>query len=215
MSRRAARDAAAPTTWLIRTVAGLGLLGLAAAGCGIPTDHSPRLLDRRELPAALTGATTTTGLDGSGRLMPLQLYLVRTTPDSQVLQPVAAKVPEKATIVSQAEAVLVALIAEQPSTTKATANLTNALPSNLRILHTSLDGNVLDLNISHLDLSVVSLQQKLAFAQMVFTVTELNGIAAVKFSIVGQAAQVPLDSGISPAGAAIVRADYRQLIAGH
>ncbi len=196
---------------VVATSVVLAVVGLVVVACGIPTDHSPRLLDRHDMPAALSAGTTTTQLHGSGGFQSLKIYLVRTTPTRTVLQPVTVEVAEKSTIVSQAEAVLAVLIADQPSSRPATASLTNAIPSNLRILDASLDGNVLELDLSHLDSTVVSLQQKLAFAEIVFTLTELNGIDAVKFSIVGQPAQVPLDSGTSPAGAAIDAGSYPQL----
>jgi hypothetical protein len=179
----------------------LVVAGLVAAGCGIPTDHSPRLLDRRDMPAALSAGTTTTLVHPTGGFQSTRIFLVHSTPTRTVLQPVTVQVAEKATIAAQAEAALQVLIADQPASRAATANLTNVIPSNTRILGASLDGDVLDLDLSHFDTQIVSTQQKLVFV-------------AVKFSLAGQAAQVQLDSGTSTAGAAIRREDYRQLYTG-
>jgi spore germination protein GerM len=193
----------------------LGVAGVTAVSCGIPTDHSPRLLDRRDMPAALSRGTTTTQVHTTGGSLATKIYLVRNTAGRSVLQPVTVEVSEKTTIVSQAEAALEALIADQPASRPATASLTNVIPSTLHILGASLDGDVLELDLSHFDTSIVGGQQKLAFAEMVFTLTELNGIDAVKFSLAGQPAQAPVDSGASTAGAAIRRRDYRQLYPSH
>jgi spore germination protein GerM len=212
---RSAHATASRTTRRIWALVAVTVAGWATVSCGIPTDHSPRLLDRHDMPAALSVGTTTTQVHGTGAFQSLKIFLVRSTTNRTILQPVTVEVAEKTTIVSQAEAVLDALIADHPSSRPATASLTNAIPSNLRVLDASLDGNVLDLDISHLDSSIVSLQQKVAFAQIVYTLTELNGIDAVKFSIVDQPAQVPIDSGTSPAGAAITRGNFRQLYPDH
>jgi Sporulation and spore germination len=211
---RAARAVGGGRRRPVVVVAALALAGLGTVSCGIPTDHSPRLLDRRDMPGALTGATTTTLIHPGGSVA-LKIYLVHNTASRTVLQPVSVEVAEKSTIVSQAEAALQALIAAQPATRPATATLTNVIPSATRILHASLDGDVLDLDLSRFDLQIVATQQKLAFAEMVFTLTELNGIDAVKFSLAGQPAQAPVDSGASTAGAAIRRRDYRQLYPSH
>ena len=102
------------------------------------------------------------------------------------------------------------LIAEQPAASGATKNLTNTIPSSVRILGLKLDGDVLDLDVSNLD-NVESTQQRLAFAQMVYTATDLPGIDAVRFSISGRSAQVPLDNATSKLDQAIDRGDYAQL----
>jgi len=193
---------------------GLALVVLLTA-CGIPVDHSPRVLDPKGMPSALVDGTPTTQLHESGQLAEVRIFLVGSAGSAQVMRSVKVSVPEGASIVSQATAVLQALIAYLPSSSKASAGLTNAVPSNLHILGANLDGNVLELDLSHIDSSVGSTLQRLAFAQMVFTATDLNGIDFVRFRLAGQPAQVQIDSGSSKAGAAISRADYRQLASNH
>jgi spore germination protein GerM len=193
-------------------VGALGVaIALAVAACGIPVDHSPRVLDRKDLPGALLAGTSTTLTKGSGSMVALPIYLVRNVGSTQVMRSRKIAVPAETTIVAQAEALLRALIAFQPSSSKATAGLTNDIPSNLRILDASLDGNVLELGLSQIDSSVQSTLLRLAFAQMVFTATDLIGIDRVRFSVAGQPAQVLLDSGTSEPGAAIGRGNYHQL----
>ena len=60
-------------------------------------------------------------------------------------------------------------------------------------------------------------QQRLAFAQIVFTATGLAGIESVRFSINGRAVQVPLDNSSNPgqpassnAGQSVSRDSYQK-----
>ena len=197
------------------SVLALAVAVVVVAGCGIPVDHSPRVLARKDMPGALVdGAPTTTAPPTNGEMVALPIYLVRNAGSRPSLRSVRVAVPVRGSIVSQAEAALEALIAFQPSSTKVAAGLANEIPPNLRIHDASLDGNVLELDLSQIDSSVQSTLLRLAFAQMVFTATGLNGITHVRFSVGGQPAQVLLDSGTSTAGAAIGRGDYHQLASG-
>jgi spore germination protein GerM len=197
------------------SVAASGLaLALLVVACGIPVDNSPRVLARKDLPGALVDGTPTTITSNSGAMVELPIYLIRNVGPAQGTQVMTSRrvpVPVANSLVSQAEAVLRTLIAFQPSSYKATAGLNNDIPSNLRILSASLDGNILELDLSQIDSSVQSTLLRLAFAQMVFTATDLIGIDRVRFSIAGQPTQVLLDSGTSKAGEAIGRGDYHQL----
>ena len=68
--------------------------------------------------------------------------------------------------------------------------------------------------MSNLD-NVESTQQRLAFAQMVFTATDLPGIDAVRFSISGRRPRCRWTTATSKLGQAIDRGDYGQLEASH
>ena len=194
-------------------LAGLGaalavaLAGAAVSSCGVPTDHSPRAIARGDLPAVLAGTSTT--LNAGPETVRLHIYLVRNAGSNATMKGVWVTVRNESSTTSQATAVLQRLIADAPPSSGPTAGLTNAIPPTLKILDADLHGNVLDLDLS--PLSVENAQQRLAFAEMVYTATDLTGIDAVRFSVSGQAAQVPLDTSISGAGAAITRASYRQL----
>ncbi len=187
-----------------------GALALLAVACGIPTDHSPRPIAQGALPAALAPQTTTTQEGPAPGADAVRLYLVRNVDSTPRLVGVVVGIRHTTDPTNQVREVMTMLIAEQPSSTGSTRNLTNTIPSAVKILGLKLDGDVLDLDVSNLD-NVESTQQRLAFAQMVFTATDLLGVDAVRFSISGRQAQVPLDTATSKLGQAIDRADYAQL----
>jgi hypothetical protein len=191
----------------------VAVCGIVVVACGIPVDSSPRTLSRGALPKALTGSTTSEA-PGTGTVVAEEIFLVRTNGNAQVLTPVPLDgIPLKSSNIAQARDLLTRLIGQQPAPSSVSADLTNAIPTTVRVLGARLDDDVLELDVSNLD-TVESTQQRLAFAEMVFTATGVIGIDAVRFSIDGLPAQVPIDNSTSTAGAAITRADYRQLTSG-
>ncbi len=194
---------------LAAVAAGLALVA-AAGSCGIPTDHSPRPIAQGALPAALAPQTTTTLPGLAAGTDAVRIFLVRNEDSSPRLARVTIAIPDARDLATRARELMTQLVAEQPSASGATTNLTNTIPSSVRILGLKLDGDVLDLDVSNLD-NVESTQQRLAFAQMVYTATDLAGIDAVRFAINGRPAQVPLDQATSELDQAINRSDYAQL----
>ncbi len=89
--------------------------------------------------------------------------------------------------------------------------MTNAIPPTSQVLNASLDGGVLDLDLSDLG-AVEGSGQRLAAAQIVYTATALPGIAGVRFSIDGEPASVPLDDHASDVNQVITREDYPSLL---
>jgi len=185
-------------------------LALAAAACGIPTDKSPRPIVQGALPNALAPQTTTSLAGARAGSDVVRIFLVRNDGATPKLAAVSVVIADTTTLSQRARMVMTELVSDQPAPSGATQNLTNTIPSAVRILDLKLDGDVLDLDMSHLD-NVESTQQRLAFAQMVYTATDLPGIDAVRFSINGRAAQVPLDNATSKLGQAIDPGDYAQL----
>ncbi len=146
----------------------------------------------------------------------VQAFLVKSNGDNEVLVPVEVAEPQDATKADEARNLIQRLIALQPEQSKATADLQNAIPSSVRVLHSRLAGTVLDLDVSNLS-NVVLTQQRRAFAQIVFTATGLAGIESVRFSINGRAVQVPLDNSSNPgqpassnAGQSVSRDSYQK-----
>jgi spore germination protein GerM len=198
-----------PTT----TAAVVLALALVGAACGIPTDHTARPIDQEALPAALAPQTTTSLALAAGT-EPVRIFLVRNDGSTAALAAVTMGIPDPKTPSDRISAVMKLLISEQPAASGATRNMTNTVPSSMRVLDIKIDGHVLNLDVSNLD-NVESTQQRLAFAQMVYTVTDLPGIDAVRFWINHREAQVPLDQSTSSLGQAINRGDYSQLQSTH
>jgi spore germination protein GerM len=182
---------------------------LYLAACGIPTDHAPRTMARDAVPAALAPRGTTTTVE-PGSAVSVTLYLIATTGGSQMLQPVTVQVQDAPNAKDLALTALQQLIEDQPATSATTAKYANLVPTSLKILGAKLDGGVLSLDLSSLD-GVQNNQQRLVFAQVVFTATGISGINAVRFSLNGQPAQVQTDTATSQAGAPITPDDYPSL----
>jgi spore germination protein GerM len=83
------------------------------------------------------------------------------------------------------------------------------VPSDVQVRSTELgDDGVLDLDLTNLG-KVESALQRLAVAQIVFTLTQLvdPGIDAVRFSVDGTEVAVPIENGVAPAGTPVTRDD--------
>jgi spore germination protein GerM len=199
----------AARSWLL---AGLGAALLAAlvGACGIPTDHSPRPLDRNALPAALAQGTTTTKPAPTDHQMSVGLYLLQTSGTTERLKKVSAVIAYTTDGAEQAREAITRLIAFQPPPSGPT---TNPIPSTVHIRSIKLEDGILDLDVTNLD-SVQSDQQRIAFAQIVFTATYSPDVLKVRFAIDGQPTQVPLSTGTSKSGEAVDRDDFKDLEAG-
>jgi hypothetical protein len=185
--------------WLLGgLVAALALLG----GCGIPEDSKPREISREALPPELIDpAAVATGAalpsDADARFV--TLYLVQGDDTSgDALVAVRREVAVPAATADLPRVVAEALIAASPEQ-MGRADLVNALPSDLTNL-----GNV------------ESSLQRLAVAQLVFTLTDLTvpQVSAVRFSIDGEEVAVPLEGGVAAAGTPVGRAEEPPLLSG-
>jgi len=202
-----------------RIARALGVLAAVAvagslAGCGIPTDAKARPIDREALPSQLVSVPTTITPSGPGALSrAVNLYMVGVVPNGgEELVRVPADIANVVDSADLPRQVIEQLIAQQPIDNGGD-KLTNAIPTTVRVLRASVDGDVLDLDLS--DLGTVELtRQRLAAAQIVFTATDLPGINKVRFSIDGQPSAVPLATESSTPGQEITRDDYRSLLHG-
>ena len=204
-----------PRRRLLATLtAGLTALALLA-GCGIASDDSARDIPENALPEALQNETTTTTVsDDPERTSVEKLFLVQTSSDgsTEVLAEVFVEIetPEGP---SGLPAALVRALADARPTELGFPSLTNSVPPGLEVVRADLgtDG-VLELDVSELD-SVEGAGQRLAVAQIVFTLTELDGVNAVRFFEDGQPVAVPIENGTAPAGTAVRRSDDPSLLA--
>ena len=197
---------------LLLAVVGLLALAGSAAGCGIPTEATARPIDPNVLPPSLMEqtTTTTTPADSSGKHS-VELFLVSSRSDSEKLAAVQADVVNVVDLADLPRQVIEQLIAQPPKNSSGGSNLTNAIPPNAQVLNASVDGTVLDLDLSALD-QVESTRQRLAVAQIVYTATALDGIDGVRFSIDGEPASVSLEDHASDVGQVITRSDYPNLL---
>jgi spore germination protein GerM len=192
----------------------LALVVVVVAACGITEDGDPRQISREDLPPELIdpAATGTTlgGTDGAARQT--TLFLVRAgTTDTEALVPVSAEIP-RTSAAELPQAVTEALIAARPDQL-GRSDLVNAVPPDAQVRSATVgDDHVLDLDLTNLG-KVQSSLQRLAVAQLVFTLTELRTprIDAVRFSVDGEEVGVPIENGVAAPGQPVSRADEPSL----
>jgi hypothetical protein len=209
----------APAAPRPRTRRGRGLVALlvvmaatSTAGCGIPTDHSARPLDPHALPAALAQSTTTSTAKPGSQQVQAPIFVLQTTGQTQRLKAIRVPVPYSSNQSQQARLLIASLIAYRPPASGSTTTLTNPIPSSVRIKSAKIQGGILDLDVSNLE-NIENSQQRVAFAQIVYTATSLTGIGIlrVRFSIDEHPIQVQLRDGLSKSGQPVGPDDFRDL----
>lgn len=196
-------------------------LAVAAAmligSCGIPTERHARDIPIEAIgPAAEQSVPSTTSTLPPESSSRETLYLVRTgdpaSSGSERLEALVTDVPNASDPAQVPRLVIERLIGLSP-TDLSRPGLVNALPTGTRVLSATVGADgVLDLNLSGLS-SVESALQRLAVAQIVFTVTGLpsQDITGVRFSLDGTPAAVPVEEGTKGAGQVVTRDDYPKL----
>ena len=200
--------------WLLAgIVAALAVLG----SCGIPNDSKPREISREALPPELIDpASTATSMPNDVESRFVTLYLVQGDDSGgDALVAVRRDVAVPAEVTELPRVVAEALIAASPAAL-GRADLVNALPSDVRVRSAVLgDDGVVDIDLTNLG-NVESSLQRLAVAQLVYTLTDLTvpQVNGVRFSIDGEPVAVPLEGGVAAAGTPVGRADEPTLLAG-
>src|SRR5580698_9018710 len=126
-----------------RLVALLVVLGLAGAGCGIPTQQGPNTILPNQVPFGLLSSeppSTTTTQPRLSSLVPVKIYLL--TRDQQ-LTAVERYVFSPAPLNS----VLAALVSG-PTASDSSSGLTSAVPRDVTILGAQLVGSSVTVNLS-------------------------------------------------------------------
>ena len=193
-----ARSAHSPAIALMASVA------LILAGCAVPDDDAPRAIDPSTVPFDLLGTSTTTSTEPQAppvRQVAVPIYLV----DNETEQLVeVVRTVEAPRSVRQALAELL----QGPSAEELAEGLTSAISRSTTLL--GVDGphdRVVTVNLSD-DLSSIGGQgQRLALAQVVFTVTAAPEVQGVLFAFEGELSQVPDGQGQSTAEP-LDRADF-------
>jgi hypothetical protein len=175
--------------------------GLVAA-CGLPKDRNPREIAGDKVPFGLLGPSTTTQnnnevLGGTS----VRLYFV----DGSKLRPVTRTAERR-----EARLVLDQLVQGVAGTDP--LGITTAIPKDTKVVDTQFDGDNLIVTLSNEMLNVQSTEQRNAFAQLVYTASDL-GVPGVVFRVLDssgnpQDVQPPTDLGPHPGP--LTRSDYQQ-----
>ena len=166
--------------------------GVAAAGCGIPTEDEATLARPEDVPFDLLAeipetTSTTSGSTPSGASMAkATIFLVQ----GERLAPVERDVPAPAS----GEAVIEAL-SRGPTRSEAALGLRSALVGNDVMRSIGISGGIASVDLGTGFPDIVGRDQIMALAQIVSTVTGLPGVGRVAFTLEGVPVGVPRGDG--------------------
>jgi spore germination protein GerM len=195
---------------LRRILLALALLGtlLAVVGCGVNADDEPQAIDAEDLPPDLLDPNppTSTTVDDSATSS-VTVYLLVRSGTATRLAPAEREVSDSSSPGARINALLA-----QTSAAEQQRGFISSIPSDTVLLDTDLveGSEELVVNLSGALFDVQGEELANAFAQLVYTVTELEGVRQVRFKVDGEAYRAPDAEGTEQDGA-VTRADYAAL----
>lgn len=191
----------------IRALAGLLAAVLLLAGCGLAADDEPRAIAPDDLPADILDPGTSTSTTASGLTSPVTVYLLTREGDTTRLAPVVREVEDPSRPGQRITALLAGVTEDEQD-----QGLVSSIPADTVLLGTELIDDrqelIVDLSGALFDIQARELAN--AFAQIVWTVTELDNVSQVRFRVDGEAYRAPNAEGVEQEGA-VTKADYRAL----
>lgn len=157
----------------------VALVAVASAACGVPKDSSPRAITADKVPFGLLGPSTTKpGEAGASTGILVDVWFL----GGGRLESATRTVPD-----IQPKTVLDALV-------KGVADgdppgISSAIPQNTQVLAATIDNGTLLVTLSKEIVTVSGPEQKQAFAQLVYTATEIPGVTGVQFRRVDDSGQ--------------------------
>lgn len=182
----------------------LGAALLVAGACSAPVDSGPKTLRASGIPAGLRAETpsTTTTSGPSGESEEVTVYLIGQ--DSRLVA-VKRRVGLPVTV----EKVLQKLFTP-PNTAEGVSGYHTAISFDTTVLSARVENRIVTVDVSK-DFAFGQVpEQIIAFAQVVFTATELEGVTGVLFARNGKRLEVPQGDG-SSTSAPVGRASYPQV----
>jgi spore germination protein GerM len=195
-----------PRRILAALVAGLTLVG---AGCGLSPNESPEAIAPENLPPGLLDpnpATSTPG-ESPGSTSVAVFFLERVGETTRLVE-VEREVADSTSASERVGALLT-----QPTADETEAGITTAIPADLILVEEPVldeDSGVLTVDLSDELNLLQGAELSRAVAQIVYTATAVEGVAAVRFVVEGEAIPVPDDEGVAQE-APVDRSDYRSL----
>ncbi|WP_138760221.1 GerMN domain-containing protein [Modestobacter altitudinis] len=168
----------------------MAVLAVLLCGCGVGTQDRPEALGFSETPSASRADDVPSGTAD------VQVYFVRGTR----LEPVVRSATAEDLPTS-----LEALVAG-PGRAEVLAGLRTAIAPETEPTLTSLPDGTVQVDLPRELTGLTGGNQLLAFAQLVWTLTDVPPVRAIRFTSVGAPVEVPTDSGLT--GEPVDRADY-------
>ncbi len=207
MSARGRRRWHVPIRWGALVIA----LLVGIAGCGLSPNDEPQAIDADDVPADLLDPNPPTSTTISDDAMATAtVYLIVREGDTTRLAPVERVVTDPTRPGPRINALLAPTSAEEQQ-----EGLSSSIPADTVLIDTELRENDRELvvNLSGALFDIQGEELAIAFAQLVWTVTELDGVRQVSFEVDGEAYRAPDDEGIEQPGA-VTRADYSSVAPG-
>jgi spore germination protein GerM len=190
--------------WLVVAV----VLALTA-GCGLSANSKPRVIAADDLPAELLdpNPSSSTTLGQSPATTSVVVYFLVQESNVTRLVGVAREVKDSRRPRDRLAALLV-----PPSPAEQTQGLLTSIPADTVLIDTKLDNTTgeLTINLSRSLFDIQGQELRNAFAQLVWTATDIPGVRQVKFLVDGKEYRVPDQDGIEQPGA-VTRANYATL----
>ena len=183
-----------------RRTAGLLVLLLLTAGCGVPRDAEPRALDPSAAPFQVYIPEAAPEPEGDRAV---GVYLVR----ADRLERTERRIERSVT-----PARVLAQLLVGPTSQELTAGLTSAIPGAVEVLDIEMQADIALISVAGFQREQVRRDQLTAFAQIVATLDDLPGIEGVRFRLGDADLEVPRgDSSLTDGP--LKRADYAELLA--
>jgi spore germination protein GerM len=185
---------------------------LGAGGCGLSANREPQAIPPENLPPGLLdpNPSSSTTLPESGATTTITVYFLARDGDTTLLAPVEREV--KTTEASMPGARIAPLFA-QPTPEEQDLGFTTSIPADTKLLRApspAKEGDDLVIDLSSELFSVQGQELANAFAQIVWTVSEIDGVSGVRFLRDGVEIAA-LDAEGTEQQGAVTTADYRSL----
>lgn len=184
-----------------------------AGGCGLSADDGPQAIAPENLPPDLLdpNPSSSTTLSESATTTSVTVYFLETVGDTERLTAAEREVKDPTLPADR----LNALFSQQPDENEASDGLVTSIPADTVLLTAPrVEGSdQVVINLSPELFSIQGPELAKAFAQIVWSVTEVDGIRRVRFLVDGQARNA-LDADGAEKDGAVTRGDYRALAPG-
>jgi len=189
-------------------VAVLVAAAFALASCGIPIDASPQAVPAGEVPVALFESSPTLPVTPttirSDHAVPVSIYFEAPAG----LVPVVRPLPKPATL----QGVLDELDAG-PTTEETSKGIQSELPAGARLVGIGVHKAVATVEIDSTFNTITTTQSVRAYAEIVYSVTDLPGVTGVRFEYLGEPILAQIGSGALAGPGPVRRSDYSALLA--
>ncbi|MGQ0830126.1 MAG: GerMN domain-containing protein [Microthrixaceae bacterium] len=184
----------------------LALLAIAA-GCGVRADSRPQEINAADLPADLLDPNPPTSTTAPGANTAVTVYMLVRQGDVTRLALVSRDVADASRPADRINALLAPATPDEQA-----LGLITSIPTDTVLLDTQLvpESRELVVDLSGALFDVQGEELANAFAQLVWTVTELDAVRQVRFKVDGRAYRAPNAEGVEQQGA-VTRGDYNAL----